>query len=196
MPAKQEKRLKGIVDSLKKGKVYRASDFSKLSTSPSRDLNLLAKANLITYLGKGLYLKPRKLGKLDIPPRTEDLISVFLKTDKFLIRNLSDFNMLRLGTTQLFKEVHVYNERRDGRVRLGNKTYHFKKKKFPSSHYDEYLLVDMLNNLEKLGVEREEVLHKLKYRWGKNLELDKKVVHRFAKKYGKYWVKKFFEKME
>ena len=43
-----------------------------------------------------------------------------------------------------------------------------------------------------LGENRNDLLYTLECRWNKDLGLDKEVVLKFAKKYGKYWVKKYF----
>nr|MCB9063470.1 hypothetical protein [Halobacteriovoraceae bacterium] len=184
-------RLNRLAAKLPAGKVYRACDFSKFSTSVSRDLKEMVDKGYLSYLGKGMYYRPKKLGKFEVPPSREELLAKFLKTKDFMVRNVSDFNSLRLGTTQLFNEVYVYNKRRAGTVKLGKTTYHFKKKNFPSKNYDEYLLVDMLNNLERLGENRETLLQNLERRWSEDLNLNKNVVLLFAKKYGKYWVKQY-----
>lgn len=185
-------RLNSLAKKLPEGRVYRAHELSKFSTSVSRDLKEMVEKGYLNYLGKGMYYKPKKLGKFDVPPSREDLLAKFLKTKDFMVRSVSDYNNLRLGTTQLFNEIYVYNKRRAGAVQLGKTTYHFKRKKFPSTNYDEYLLVDMLNNIEKLGENRNDLLYTLECRWNKDLGLDKEVVLKFAKKYGKYWVKKYF----
>ena len=134
---------------------------------------------------------------MELSPSADKVVQKFLKTNHFLMRSLSDFNRLGLGLTQMFRETFVYNSRRDGEVKLGGRTYFFKKKKFPKNHLDEYLLVDFLNNIEKLGEDREALLARFERKWyGKGWEVDYDVVYKFSQRYGKYWVKKYFQKLD
>ena len=145
-----KQRLDEFTMKLHPGKVYRASELASFSVSLSRDLKLLVNEKKLTYLGKGLYVRLRLLGEFEVPPERSDLMKKFLKTKHFLVRNFSDFNRLGLGLSQLYNQAYVYNERRDGKIELGGETYYLKRKAFPKDHHEEYLLVDMLNNLEKL----------------------------------------------
>lgn len=191
-----EKRLQSLMYSFSPGRVFKVQEFSRFSSAPSRDLKALVLRGYLVNLGRGFYYRPKKLGAYNVPPSEKELLLRFLKTSHFLIRNMSDFNKLRLGTTQLFNETYIYNKKRDGKIELGGTTFFFKKRDFPKTNHDEYMLVDMLNNLDRLGVNNEEVLSNLRRRWNTDLPLDKSTVLKFSKKYGKYWVKKYFEKIE
>ena len=69
------------------------------------------------------------------------------------------FNGLGVGTTQLYNEPVVYNLKRHGRFDLGGRVYDFRKKSsVPARLTEEVLLVDLLQNLDRLAETRAEVL--------------------------------------
>lgn len=190
-------RLERFRANLEVGRVYRASELKKYSNSIARDLRLLVDRQKLKSLGKGLYFRPGKLGERELPARHTEVVKKFLKTNHFIIRNLSDFNRLGLGTTQIFKDILVYNSRRDGEVEIGGRIYFFKKKKFPKSHHDEYLFVDFFNNIQKIGEDKGDLLATFEKKWqARSWPVDYDVVYKFAQRYGKYWVKKYFQKLK
>jgi hypothetical protein len=72
------------------------------------------------------------------------------------------FNSLGLGLTQLYNTKWVYNHKRKGEFQLNGKTFEFKlKSSFPKNITREYLLVDLLNNLENLAEDQTQVIGKL-----------------------------------
>ena len=72
------------------------------------------------------------------------------------------FNSLGLGLTQLYNTTWVYNHKRKGEFQLNGKTFEFKlKSSFPKNISREYLLVDLLNNLENLAEDQTQIINKL-----------------------------------
>jgi hypothetical protein len=64
-----------------------------------------------------------------------------------------------LGTTQLYNSTLVYNHKRHGVFKLGNRQFHFRvKPRFPKKLTPEFLYVDLLNNLDDLAEDRDSVL--------------------------------------
>ena len=64
-----------------------------------------------------------------------------------------------LGTTQLYNRTLVYNHKRHGVFRLGNRQFDFRvKPRFPKKLTPEFLFVDLLNNLDELAEDRDAVL--------------------------------------
>ena len=64
-----------------------------------------------------------------------------------------------LGTTQLYNSTLVYNHKRHGAFRLGNRQFNFRvKPRFPKKLTPEFLYVDLLNNLAELAEDRDAVL--------------------------------------
>ena len=111
------------------------------------------------------------------------------------MRHLSDFNKLGLGTTQHSTTVYVYNKKRVGDFELDEKTYSFRIRKYPKKQTDEYLLVDMLNSLNKLGIDSTELLKTLENRLPQ-MGLNKALLLGVAEKCGKNWVKRYIRKQD
>jgi hypothetical protein len=66
---------------------------------------------------------------------------------------------LGLGTTQLYNSTWVYNHKRHGVFKLGNRQFHFRvKPRFPKKLTPEFLYIDLLNNLGELAEDRDAVL--------------------------------------
>ncbi len=191
------KRLEYFLDFMKPGQLYGLDDLSQVSRNPSRDLKKLLDSSLLVKAAPGLYYKPKMLGELKVPANKHDLVKKFLgvKSGTFHLRNLSDFNTLRLGTTQHSKKVYVYNKKRSGEITLDGRLYDFRVRKFPKKPTPEYLLVDMLNSMNELGEEPKKLLENLKRRLP-GMELDKDRLLETSEKYGASWVKMFFRKME
>lgn len=149
-----------LVKHLRAGKVYRREDLVPYSTSVDRELQQLVAAGRLTKAAQGLYYAPRKSVFGDAPPPESEMLAAFLKDKNFLSFNPSVYNSLRLGTTQLYNKAIVYNHKRHGKFRLGNREYDFRVKHrfpLPSQVTSEYLLVDMLNNFDELAEDEDHV---------------------------------------
>ncbi|MBS3995707.1 MAG: hypothetical protein KGZ67_00020 [Hydrogenophaga sp.] len=94
-----------------------------------------------------------------MPPTDERVVEGFLRDKAFLVFSPSSYNALGLGTTQLYNRTLVYNHKRHGVFRLGNRQFDFRvKPRFPKKLSPEFLFVDMLNNLDELAEDRDAVL--------------------------------------
>jgi hypothetical protein len=90
-------------------------------------------------------------------------VRVFLKSNDFLLTSPNLYNSLGVKTTQLYNKRVVYNHKRHGQFQLGGKVFDFHlKHKFPRELSEEFLLVDLLNNLNELAEDREDVLQSVK----------------------------------
>ncbi len=148
-----------LADKLQAGRVYRRMDLAHLSKSVDRHLNLLLFIGKLKKLTQGLYYVPiqSKLGPL--PPTDEQVVKGFLRDNEFLVFSPSSYNTVGLGTTQLYNSTLVYNHKRHGVFKLGNRQFHFRvKPSFPKKLTREFLYVDLLNNLDELAEDREAVL--------------------------------------
>ena len=118
------------------------------------------------------------------------LVESFLKDHRFLLTTPNVYNSLGVGTTQLYNERTVYNHKRHGEFKLGNKTFQFKiKPHFPKKLTPEFLLVDLVNNLESLAEDRNVVLKKVA---DKVEMMDKKKLKHSVVEYGSVKAKKLF----
>ena len=130
------------------------------STSVDRELQQLVAAGRLAKAAQGLHYAPRKSVFGDAPPAENEMLAAFLKDKNFLSFNPSVYNSLRLGMTQLYNKTIVYNHKRHGKFRLGNREFDFRVKhrfQLPNQVSSEYLLVDMLNNFDELAEDEDHV---------------------------------------
>ncbi len=156
-------RIMSKVEELKKhlqrGKVYRRSDLIHWSKSVDRHLEELLKDKTLQKLSQGLYYFPKETVFGKVPPEEDVLVRSFLKDDRFLLTSPNSYNSLGVGTTQLYNQRVVYNHKRHGEFKLGNKNFLFRvKPHFPKKITPEFLLVDLVNNLDTLAEDHNEVL--------------------------------------
>lgn len=154
-------KLEELKRHLKKGSIYKRDELQKWSTSIDRHLSELTGEGTLKKVGPGLYHFPKKNAFGFEPPTDELLIRKFLDDSSFLITSFNSFNALGLGTTQLYNKQIVYNHLRSGDIRLGSKLFTFRKRSsFPDKPTKEFLVVDLINNLDSLAEDQPRVLEK------------------------------------
>lgn len=147
---------------IKQGEVYRRSDLEYYSTAIDRHLARLTKDGTLIKLNQGLYYAPKQSKFGAVPPDDRQVVERFLKDEDFLLVSPNSFNSLGLGLTQLYNTTWVYNHKRKGEFQLNGKTFEFKlKSSFPKNISREYLLIDLLNNLDNLAEDQTQALYKL-----------------------------------
>lgn len=155
--------LEELKKHLRPGQVYRRVDLEQWSTAVDRHLKQLVEDGTLQKMSQGLYYYPAKASFGPVPPEDEKLVRAFLKSDDFLLTSPNLYNSLGVGTTQLYNKRVVYNHKRHGLFDLGGKEFDFRlKHKFPQELSEEFLLVDLLNNLNELAEDREDVLRRVK----------------------------------
>ena len=118
------------------------------------------------------------------------LVAAFLKDDRFLLTSSNAYNSLGLGTTQLYNETIVYNHKRHGRFEFGGRVFDFRVNPyFPKKITKEFLLVDLMNNLDRLAEDTASLHTRLKE---KAASFNKKNLMRAVYQYGNLQSKKFF----
>ena len=147
---------------IKQGQVYRRSDLEYYSTAIDRHLAQLTLDGKLIKLNHGLYYAPKQSKFGAVPPDDHQVVERFLKDEDFLLVSPNAFNSLGLGLTQLYNTTWVYNHKRKGEIKLNGKTFEFKlKSSFPKNLSREYLLVDLLNNLDNLAEDQTQAIDKL-----------------------------------
>lgn len=147
-----------LAESLHAGHVYRREDLARLSNAVDRHLRELVSIGKLQKLAQGLYHVPKKSNFGLLPPSDEQVVRGFLRDKDFLVFSPSAYNSVGLGTTQLYNQTLVYNHKRHGIFRLGKRQFDFRvKPRFPKKLTQEFLYVDLLNNLEELAEDRESV---------------------------------------
>lgn len=183
-------RLTELKKHLKPGKLYRRTDLLVWSNAVDRHLKQLMEDGTLLKLSGGLYYYPKKTVFGNAPANDVALVQAFLKDHRFLITSPNHYNTLNVGTTQLYNETVVYNHKRHGRFALGGRSFDFRiKAHFPLKLSTEFLLVDLVDNLEYLAEDETKVLHRVKE---KAVALDKKVILKAVRDYGGIKAKNFF----
>ena len=183
-------KLKALKKHLRPGQVYRREDLAHWSNAVDRHLKQLVSDGTLTKLAGGLYLYPKETAFGKAPPEDDKLVEAFLKDRRFLLASPNAYNSLGVGTTQLYDKTVVYNHKRHGKFSLGGRTFEFRITPFfPKTLSKEFLLVDLVNNLDRLAESRNEVLARVKERAA---SYDVPRLQRAARDYGKVRTRKFF----
>ena len=115
--------------------------------------------------GPGLYPSPQETVFGKAPPADDKLVATFLKDRRLLLASPNAYNRLGVGTTQLYDKTVVYNHKRHGSFALGKRTFDFRvRPSFRKTLTEEFLLVDLVNNLDRLAESKNEVLARVKER--------------------------------
>lgn len=186
-------KLNELKTHLKPGQVYRRNDLSKWSKSVDRHLDMLVKNGTLNKLSQGVYHYPKTTAFGAAPAEEENLVRSFLKDDRFLLTSPNAYNGLQVGTTQLYNKRVVYNHKRHGDFKLGNRTFSFRvKPHFPKKLTPEFLIVDLVNNLETLAEDQQEVLKNVAV---KVKGMNSQKLKRSVAEYGSVKTKKVFQQL-
>jgi len=176
---------------LSEGHVYRRIDLTKWSKSVDRHLKALLDDGTLKKLRQGVYYSPKRSAFGNTPPEEEMLVRTFLKDDRFLLTTPNAYNSLGVGTTQLYNKRVVYNHKRTGEFKLGNRSFTFRiKPHFPKKATEEFLLVDLVNNLKDLAEDQETILKNLPH---KVQTMNKARLVRAVREYGGVKAQRIFE---
>jgi hypothetical protein len=181
------------LDELKKylrpGRVYQRKDLARRSNAVDRHLTQLLSDGTLTKLSPGLYSCPKQTAFGKAPPDDATLVKAFLNDHRFLLLSPNAYNGLGMGTTQLYDKTVVYNRKRRGNLTLGGRRFEFRvKSSFPKMLSSEFLLVDLINNLDRLAESKKEVLAHVRERI---TSFDVPRLRRAARGYGSVRTKKF-----
>jgi hypothetical protein len=185
-----KQKVELLKKNLKQGEVYRRADLQLWSTAVDRHLQELIKEGVLEKLSGGLYYVPTQSAFGKAPADENELIRAFLKDDRFVITSPNDYNMLGLGTTQLYNMRKVYNYKRHGEFKLGNRTFQFVRKQFvPEKISKEFLLVDMVNNFKNLAEYQPALMENV---LKKSKEMNSNKLRELVHKFGTVGTKKIF----
>lgn len=184
-------KLQELKQHLKAGEVYRREQLAQWSSAVDRHLKLLVAQGELRKVSRGLYAVPKKTAFGDAPAPDDKLVESFLKDHRFLVASPNAYNSLGVGTTQLYDKTVVYNHKRHGRFALGGRTFDFRvKPSFPKKLTREFLLVDLVNNLDQLAESKAQVLTRVKERAA---TYPTPRLRKAVREYGSVRTKKFFE---
>lgn len=176
---------------LRPGRAYRRAELARWSTSVDRHLKQLVESGVLKKVSGGLYVRPKQTAFGPAPAADRDVVGAFLKGDRFLLASPNAYNGLGVGTTQLYDKTIVYNHKRHGDFQLGSRKFAFRvKHRFPGKLTDEFLLVDLVNNLGQLAEDADEILRRVARR---AISSDTSRLRRAIRDYGNERTKTFFE---
>ncbi len=182
--------LQEVKSHLNPGHIYRRCDLKKWSNAVDRHLEQLQKEQTLIKLSGGIYYYPKETIFGQVPPQDKILIKAFLKDSRFLLTTPSMYNSLGVGTTQLYNETIVYNLKRHGLFNLGGRVFNFiRKPYFPLKVSSEFLLIDLVDNANKLSENKEKIFDLVKK---KALSMDRKSIYKAIQNYGGTKSKNFF----
>jgi hypothetical protein len=182
--------LQAVRKHLRPGQVYRREGLAKWSNAVDRHLKQLQEEGTLTKLSGGLYYCPKKTSFGEAPAEDKKLVEAFLKDDRFLLTSPNAYNALGIGTTQLYNETIVYNHKRHGRFELGGRMFDFRVKPyFPKMLTKEFLLVDLVNNVDRLAESQDHILDRVKEQAA---SCNEERLQHVARNYGAVRTKKFF----
>jgi hypothetical protein len=183
-------KLQELKKQLRPGRVYRRGDLAHWSNAVDRHLRQLLDEGTVTKLASGLYACPKDTAFGKAPPEDHMLVACFLKDDRFLLVSPNAYNGLGVGTTQLYDQTVIYNHKRHGNYVLGGRKFDFRMKpSFPKALSREFLLVDLVNNLDRLAENKAEVLAHVKKQAS---SCDDKRLRQTVRDYGNVSTRKFF----
>lgn len=185
------KRLDIVKMHLEPGQVYRRADLTQWSKAVDRHLQELMKEGVLEKLSGGIYYVPTQSVFGKVPADDQNLFKAFLKDHRFVVVSPNDYNTLGVGTTQLYNECRVYNYRRHGNVKLGNRSFRFIRKPYvPSKVTKELLMVDLVNNIKSLAEDQPSLLENIKVR---AREMNLKRLNQLARDFGTVSTRKLFD---
>lgn len=187
------KQLEKLQQKLKPGEVYRRGELAQWSTAVDRHLHELVELGVLEKLAGGLYYVPKQSVFGKAPAADSELVGAFLKDDRFVVTAPNDYNALGLGTTQLYNVRRVYNHKRHGDFKLGNRLFRFVRKPYvPEKVTKEFLLVDLMNNLKQLPEDQTAILQQVT----KKVEtMDKVRLRHLASRFGTVATRKLVDSL-
>jgi hypothetical protein len=121
-------------------------------------------------------------------------VASFLKDSRFLLATPNAYNSLGVETTQLHNKTVVYNHKRHGHFSFRGRAFDFRvKPAFPKELTPEFLLVDLVNNVNQLAENKERVLARVRERAA---SYKPQRLQRAIRAYGNMWTRRFFAQAE
>ena len=143
------------------GRVYRTRELGRWSANPPRLAKRLVRSGELVPLAHGLFAHPKRGRFGAVPPGDEEMLRAFLDDTPFVLTGPDRWNALRLGTTAVFAEPLVYNQKRSGRFVIGGRAFQLRRVAFPETPTPEWFAVDLLEHADQAGAARSDVVKAL-----------------------------------
>ena len=143
------------------GRVYRTRDLEHWTANAPRLAKRLVKSGELVPLAHGLFAHPKRGRFGTVPPADDEIMRAFLDNTPFVLTGPDRWNALGLGTTAVFAEPLVYNQKRSGRFVLGGRVFQLRRVAFPEAPPPEWYVVDLLEHADQAGAARSDLVNAL-----------------------------------
>lgn len=140
---------------LRPGRVYRTRQLAAWSANATRLAKRLVEAGELLPLAHGLFVHPAKSRFGPVPPEDSELMRAFLDGEPFVFTGPDRWNALGLGTTALHAKTLVYNTKRSGSFKLGQRPFQLRRVAFPKAAPPEWFVVDLFEHSDQAGAQPE-----------------------------------------
>lgn len=106
-------------------------------------------------------LDPAKSRFGPVPPNDAELMRAFLDGEPFVFTGPDRWNALGLGTTALHAIPLVYNTKRSGKFKLGQRYFQMRRVAFPRNPPAEWFIVDLFEHAAQTGTQPETLVKAL-----------------------------------
>lgn len=183
--------IEELKKNLRPGEVYRRAELVKWSKSVDRHIRILLREGTISKISGGIYEVPIKSDYGLLPAEVDDHVRSFLKDSRYLKILPHWYNGIGVGTTQLYNCYWIYNRKRHGKFKIANLNYHFIIKPFfPKMASKEYLLVDIVDSIDRLAEDKNVVIPRV---YNEASKLDIEVLAKIVRDYGGRKAKQLFK---
>jgi hypothetical protein len=146
---------------LEAGRVYRTRQLGAWSANAARlAKRLVAKGELLP-LAHGLFVHPTKSRFGPVPPDDVELMRAFLDGEPYVFTGPDRWNALGLGTTAMHAMPLVYNTKRSGNFKLGQRPFQLRRVAFPKNPPAEWFVVDLFEHTDQAGTQPEALVKAL-----------------------------------
>jgi len=165
------------------GRVYRTRQLSAWGANTARLAKRLVAGGELLPLAHGLFVHPAKSRFGPVPPADSELMRVFLDGEPFVFTGPDRWNALGLGTSALQAMTLVYNTKRSGSFKLGQRPFQLRRVAFPKDPPAEWFVVDLFEHADQAATQPEALVGAL----SKSLQqgrFDRKKLKEMVETYG------------
>jgi len=180
------------------GRVYRTRHFSAWSANATRLAKRLVKSGELLPLAHGLFIHPAMSRFGPVPPEDAVLMHGFLDGEPFVFTGPDRWNALGLGTTALHAIPLVYNTKRSGKFKLGNRPFQLRRVAFPKVPTPEWFVIDLFEHADQAGAQPEALARALSLSLKKkrfNKDKLKEMSETYGSKKTQAWIRPCLEEM-
>jgi hypothetical protein len=168
---------------LQPGRVYRTRELGEWAANAPRLARRLVDDGQLVPLAHGLFACPKRSRFGVVPPTEQEIMRGFLEDAPFVFTGPERWNALGLGTTAQFATPLVYNTKRSGLFKLGNRHFLLRRVAFPTPTPVEWFVVDLLEHAGEAAASAADIAQALTRRLSDGA-FDAQTLRSMARAYG------------